>query len=368
MIYLDNAATTQYLPEVFDAMMNAPFGNPGSLHSVGREARYAIDKARVAIARTINAKSEQIIFTASATEANNIVIKSAIENGFKIITTPIEHKSILNPVSKCDKELYTFYAIDEDELIGKASYVEGNKLVSVMGVNNEIGNRFDINRIGNECRRIGALFHVDASQAYGKFKIDVERDCIDMMTIAGHKIHGPKGIGVLYVRDRSMINKQVLGGGQEFGYRAGTENVAGIVGFGKAAEIACGDLSDEFYSKKAEHMHALTSTFLEEVTKVGGLHVNGNPDKASGIINLRFDGVNGETLVLLLSTMGVMISAGSACNENDSTPSYVLKVIGLTDSETRCSVRFSFCATNSIDEAIRSAKIVRQAVDALREI
>lgn len=375
MIYLDNAATTKVSDEVLEAMnpyFYERYGNPSSIHIEGRKAKKAIENARYQIANTINAKPEQIIFTSGATEADNLAIMSGvrsldpIRNPHRLcsVVSTIEHKAILEFSKVLKREfpqIYTYgnTTLDILYLLKTRSSIG---FLSTMYINNETGYMFDIPRIGALCHELGIKLHTDCAQAYGKIDIDVERDNIDYMSVSGHKIHAPKGVGFLYARDPETVKPMLFGGGQEFGLRSGTENVAGIVGLGVAAEMACRN-----YELKSAKMRKFLRLFVSELDdRTTGYHINGNPFDGSGIVNVRFEGVDGETLVMYMNAKGIMISTGSACNSSDIIPSHVLTSIGLTDDEARASVRISFSKYTTEEEVVIAAKEMANSVNVLR--
>ena len=375
MIYLDNAATTKVSDKVLEAMkpyLTGTYGNPNSIHIEGRKARKAIENARHQVAKTINAKPEQIIFTSGATEADNLAVLSGVRgldpvrdpHRLSTVVSKIEHKAVLEFAKELKREYPAIYAhgVSTLEIMYLLRTRSSIGFLSTMYINNETGYMFDIPRIGAFCKELGVKFHTDCAQAYGKVDIDVERDHIDYLSVSGHKIHAPKGVGFLYARDPESVKPMIFGGGQEFGLRSGTENVAGIVGFGAAAEIACAG-----YELKKERMSKLIRLFVAELyDNAEGVHINGAPDAVSGIINVRFDGIDGETLVMYMNAKGIMISAGSACNSNDQIPSHVLTAQGLTDDEARASVRVSFSKYNTEEEAVEAARTMAKAVNVLR--
>lgn len=375
MIYLDNAATTRVSEEVLEAMipyLSEEYGNPSSIHIEGRKARKAIENARHKIAETINAKPEQIIFTSGATEADNMAILSGVRsldpvrNPHRLcsLVTPIEHKAILEYVKELRVDYPAIYThgVDTLELLFLLKTRSSIGFLSTMYINNETGYMFDIPKIGDLCNDLGIVFHSDCAQAYGKIDIDVERDHLDFISVSGHKIHAPKGVGFLYARNPETIRPILFGGGQEFGYRSGTENVAGIVGLGVAAEMAC-----QNYDIKMAKMRKLTNYLLDELSsRTDGFRVNGKPHDASGIINLYFENIDGETLVLYLNTKGIMVSAGSACNSYEAVPSHVLKALGMSDNEARSSIRISFSKYTTEEEVIIAAREIASAVSVLR--
>lgn len=382
MIYLDNAATTQIAPEVLDAMMpylTDNFGNAGTLYSLGRKAADAVAHARQQVADMLNCSPEQIIFTSGGTEANNLVF-SGLQPYLRkikktnIITSPIEHDSVLKAVKKmCTKSVFdvTFLNPTKIGLITSQSVnraiTSTTGLVSVMHTNNETGTVNPINIIGDVCNAKNVLFHTDCVQAAGSRELNVNKLGCDFLSLSSHKIHGPKGVGVLYAKDKSILSPVICGGSeQEFGVRGGTENVAGIVGLGKACELISKNL--EGYS---QHTFKLKTLFcrrlVKELEKFGlekSLHINASTTD-SKVINLRFDRVDGQTLVLLLDSKGIFISAGSACRSHNSEPSHVLLGIGLSPDEARESVRVSFSHNQSEGEVLVAAAEIGECVATL---
>lgn len=378
MIYLDNAATTKVSQEVRDAMfecMENNYGNPGSIHSAGRDAYKAVWDAKVKLGNIINGEPEHVIFTSGGSEANNLALRgisSHLEQlGLThIITTAVEHKSVLNPLKQLSFDGrfdVTYIKPDEDGSISlqkiKDSITDKTGVLSVMGVNNETGNLHDLKALGNLCRREQLFFHTDCVQAFCQTPIDVNEFEIDFLTASAHKIHGPKGVGMLWCRFNHMIDPIILGGKQEFGLRAGTENVPGIVGFGVAAELAAKRIESEKneYTRKINELNRRLFSELGEI-----IHINGMPYEGSKTINYRFDGVDGETLVLALNAAGIMVSAGSACNSHSAEASHVLKAYGLTDRESRSSIRISLSKYTTMEDIIFAADQIIQSVRILR--
>mgnify|MGYP002544361138 len=376
LVYLDNAATTRVSPEVVSGMIpyfEEVYGNAGSIHCMGRSARKAIDIAREQVSRPIGAKPENIIFTSCGSEANNLALFGVAEQLSKtgnthIIISNIEHDSVLG----CVHDLQYKYGFDvsiaraDKNGIVSASEIkslmrEYTGLVSVMAVNNELGTMNPIREIGELCRSREVMFHTDCVQAYCNIPIDVEKDCIDFLSVSGHKFHAPKGVGFLYARNKEFINPILVGGGQEYGLRAGTENTPYIVGLGKAAELA----SDKVRNRNT--YSELIRAFVSEIgNRIDGVHINGTPYSGSKIVNIRFDGVDSETLLLFLDSQGVCVSAGSACAAHSAKPSHVLKAIGLTDMEARSSIRISISDETTKDELNFAAKEICESVNILR--
>ena len=377
MIYLDNAATTRIDPQVLEAMMpylTGQYGNPGTLYKLGMQARKAVENARKQVADFIGAKPEQIIFTSGGTEANNLVflgtadyLKDIGKPG--IIASRYEHDSVIRSAYRLNVRHgfgVTYFYPDHEGHVNP-SEVESKGfgdtgLISVMYVNNETGSENDIQEIANVCKKKGVLFHTDCVQAAGCYPIDVVEIGCDFLSISSHKIHGPKGVGALYVKDPTILSPLIVGGkSQEFGLRGGTENVAGIVGFGKACELAKQNLHTT-----QNHCSILKQLFynhlIEDMANIGLppdiVHINGEQIIKHGkTLNLRFDGVDAETLLLMLSTKGVCVSAGSACTSHESQPSHVLTAMGLSPDEARSSVRISFSKMNTQEEVRDAANI-----------
>lgn len=384
MIYLDNASTTKIDPSVLDAMM--PFlmdeyGNPGTIYGLGRRAKEAVEKARAQVAKFIGAKPEQIIFTSGGTEANNMVFASLLsflEQSEKthVITTSSDHVSVLDSARNlCIKRGFDLTELQVNhhgcvELGNlKSELRENTGLVSIMYMNNETGSENPVEEIGAMCRERGILFHSDCVQAAGCCKLDVEKMNCDFLSLSSHKIHGPKGVGALYVRNMSLITPMIRGGSaQEFGMRGGTENVAGIVGFGAACE-----LMNERLHEIDVHNSMLKQVFynvLEENLKAQGLknvlHLNGDLIIKHGkTINIRFDDVDGETLLLMLDAKGIYVSAGSACHSHESKPSHVLLAMGIDPEDARNSIRVSFSKMNTEAEVKYAAGVIANCVAAL---
>ncbi len=357
------------------------YGNAGTLYTLGRHAENAVFEARCRVADFINASPEQIIFTSGGTEANNLTFQGVRDylkqSGKKhIIVSAIEHDSVLKAAESLIKDgFYITYLQPESSgsvSPDKVSDVirKDTGLISVMYVNNETGAVNEIKEIGQICKTHSILFHTDCVQAAGCYPIDVVEIQCDFISISSHKIHGPKGVGALFARDRNVLNPLIFGGSkQEFGLRGGTENVAGVVGFGKACELALKGRAD--YAKtvawyKEKFVKKLMEN-LEEYDMSNIVSVNGENDLHNGrILNLRFEDVDGETLLLMLDAYGVCVSAGSACTSHESQPSHVLIAIGLTPYEARSSIRISFSEFNTMQEIEEAVKIMTNCVVTLR--
>lgn len=394
MIYLDNAATTRIAPKILEAMLpylKNEYGNAGAIYSLGRRAAGAVNKARQQVADLISATPEQIIFTSGGGEANNLVLhglRTYLERQRKthIITSPTEHDSILNSVKALCDPLYcndeklikygfgvSYLGVNEHGIVSTKELLglltEDVGLVSVMYVNNETGSVNPIREIGRICADKDILFHTDCVQAAGCFPIDVNDIGCDFLSISSHKIHGPKGMGALYVKNKELLSPIIHGGaGQEFGLRGGTENVAGIVGFGMACEIARAEL--EHYEETTTFYKQSFVRKLQEGLKGSGVNfrINGEDENRRGrILNLCFPGIDGETLLLMLDAKGVCVSAGSACRSHESKPSKVLLAMGLSPNEARSSIRVSFSEFNSLREIKVASEILAECVRALND-
>jgi len=379
-IYMDNHATTAVDPRVLEAMMpyfTVKFGNAASRnHSFGWEAEQAVEAAREQIARLIGATAKEIIFTSGATESNNLAIKGIAEmyreRGNHIITQVTEHKAVLDTCKRLEKHGYrvTYLPVKADGLIDledlKRAMDDKTILVTIMAANNEIGVLQPIAEIGKLCHEKNVLFHTDAVQAVGKVPIDVIADNIDVLSLSGHKIYGPKGVGALYVRRRNprvQIAAQIDGGGHERGMRSGTLNVPGIVGLGKACEIAQQEMKAE-----AAHLTALRDRLKNKLeSELDYVHVNGSMEHhLPGNLNMSFVYVEGESL--LMGINDIAVSSGSACTSATLEPSYVLKALGLGDDVAHSSIRFGLGRFNTQVEVDYVAAKVIDVVKHLRQL
>lgn len=376
-VYFDNAATTMINGEVLQTMMpylTNVFGNSSSLHSFGRESVAGVDNARDAIAKYIGAKNSEVFFTCGGTEANNWAIRGVayanISKGKHIITSQIEHASIIDSCKQLEKEGFTvtYLPVDSTGLVSVSDLLHAIKptttIVSIMAVNNEIGTIQNIKAISEIVRFYGAYFHVDAVQALGCFPLNVDDLGIDLMSISSHKIHGPKGAGALYVRSNVKISKFMHGGEQEMNRRGGTLNVPAVVGFGKAIELNARDMA--FKDKK---MYELTDYFTKKILyEIPNIKINGNPyQKVHNIVSVTFEGVEGENLMMLLDLKGIAVSTGSACASGSLEKSHVLKACGLSDADIRGTVRFSFDINNTKDEIDYVVRTLCEEVEKLRK-
>ena len=376
--YFDHAATTPVKKEVLDVMkpfFSDEYGNPSSIHIKGALAKEAIEKAREEIAECINADKNEIYFTSGGTESDNMAIKGFAKankkKGNHIITTQIEHKAILESCKELEDEGFevTYIGVDKYGIVNlnelEECIKENTILISVMFANNEIGSIQPIKKIGDIAHKYNIAFHTDAVQAMGNVRINVKEMNIDMLSMSGHKFYGPKGVGVLYVNDGIFFKPIISGGGQEKNKRGGTENVANIVGIGKALKLATENI--ETYNQK---LYGLSETFLNEIDKRNiNVKLNGHPLKRlKGNINLTLKGVDAESLLLLLSEKGICISNGSACSANSKKSSHVLKSIGLTDDEAKETIRITFGEDNETKDVKYLAEEIEKIVYNLNEM
>ncbi|MDP2892389.1 MAG: cysteine desulfurase NifS [Bacillota bacterium] len=375
-VYLDHAATTFVKKEVLDEMLPyfaEKYGNASSLHRDGREARAAIDRARSRTAGAIGARDEEIIFTSGGTESDNLAIKGVAEayeqKGRHIITTKIEHDAVLNTCEYLEKKGFevTYLPVDEYGLVSPETLEKAIRsdtiLISVMFANNEIGTLEPIDKIGEIARAKNIIFHTDAVQAVGSVPIDVEKMKIDMLSLSAHKIYGPKGTGALYVKKGIKLSPQSHGGAHESKRRAGTENVPGIVGLGKAIELAGANIGGY-----AERLRAMREKLIRGIQEnVSDVRLNGHPEKRlPGNANFSFEFIEGEALLLLLDMAGISSSTGSACTSGSFKPSHVLSAIGLPAEIAQGSVRFTFGDANKEGDADYCIEQIIKIVQRLR--
>ena len=378
-IYLDNSSTTRPSRSVVDIvvkMMTEDYGNPSSLHRKGLEAEHNVKEARLQIAETLRAKEKEIFFTSGGTESNNwAIIGTAVaarRRGNRILITSMEHPAVSEPVRflekmgfRCDRIPVDRFGIPDlsafEELLSADTV-----LVSAMYVNNEIGSVVPVAEMARMIheKSPNALFHVDAVQAYGKYRINPAKLGIDLMSVSGHKLHGPKGTGFLYIRDGAHIVPVIYGGGQQKGMRSGTDNVPGIAGLGIAAREAYTD-----FEVKTEHMRRLRKRLEEGLLSMDHVILHGpelEEEKAPHIVNAAFPGVGAEILLHVLEERGIYVSAGSACSTHKRTASPTLSAIGAGDQELTSSVRFSFCELNTEEEVDTVIAVLREVLPALR--
>jgi len=379
MIYLDNAATTPVDRKVVRAMM--PYfaekcGNASSLHSKGREAKEALEKARKIIARSINAKIDEIIFTSGGTESNNLAVKGLAfsyeeRKGKKghIITTKIEHDCVLNACKWLEKQGWkvTYLDVDKEGFVSpdelEKAITKDTVLVSIIHGNNEIGTIQNLEGLGKICKERGVLFHTDACQSYTKTELNVKKMNLDLVTLNAHKIHGPKGVGALYIREGIKITPLAHGGGHEKGLRSGTENIPGIVGFAEAVK--------QMKRKNVEKMTKLRDKLIKGIEeKIQEVRLNGprGEKRLCNNINFSFKGVEGEAIGMMLDAKGICSSTGSACSSKSLEPSHVLKAIGLSDEEAHGSLRLSLGKENTEEEIDKVLEVMPKIIKKLRKI
>lgn len=371
-IYVDNAATTKISDSVFEAMLpflKEEYGNPSSIYELARRSKRAVEEARGKVARALGAKENEIYFTSCGTEADNWAIKGAAERMAKkgkkhIITTNVEHHAVLHTCQYLEKHGFdvTYLPVDSKGLITAQQVAdairEDTALVTIMYANNEIGTIMPISEIGKICRERGVWFHTDAVQAVGHVPIDVQEQNIDMLSLSGHKIHAPKGVGALYIRNGVVIENFMHGGGQERNKRGGTENTASIVGLGQAITDAVADIEG-----KIERVTKLRNDIIDELLKIPSSRLNGDREKRlCGNINISFEAVEGESLLLRLDINGICASSGSACTSGSLDPSHVLLAIGLPHEIAHGSLRISIGEDLTKEQADYIIETVPKAV------
>jgi cysteine desulfurase len=376
-VYMDHAATTFTKPEVAESMLpflKEQFGNPSSLYSIGREGKEAVEKAREQLAKALGAKPEEIYFTSGGTESDNWAVKgtafSRRKKGKHIITTSIEHHAVLYPCEYLESQGFevTYLPVDSSGLVDpaevEAAIREDTILISVMYANNEIGTIEPIREIGEIAKERSVLFHTDAVQVIGTVPLEMKhrhRD-VDMLSLSSHKFYGPKGIGALYLREGTEIDNYMQGGGQERGKRAGTENVAGIVGMGKAIELATANIEE--HNEKIKKMR---DSLLAGVLEISSCRLNGHPEKRlPGNLNFSFEYIEGESLLLMLDQMGVCGSTGSACSSGSLETSHVLRAIGLPPKIAQGSLRLTLGDANYGEDIDYVLEVLTETVGKLR--
>ena len=377
-VYADNAATTAMSQTAIAAMLpyfDKIYGNPSSLHSIGQEAKEALENARATVAQCLGCEPREILFTSGGSEADNQAIISAARFGARmgkkhIITTAFEHHAVLHTLNRLEKEGFevTYLDVSHGHNITaqqvKDAIRPDTALVTVMYANNEIGSVLPIPQIGAVCREAGVLFHTDAVQAAGHLHIDVKEQNIDMLSLSGHKFHGPKGVGALYVRRGIALTNLIEGGAQERGKRAGTENIAGICGMAAALEEACAHLDEN-----AAKVTAMRDRLIEGLSKIPHCALNGDPvNRLPGNISFCFEGIEGESLLLLLDMKGVAASSGSACTSGSLDPSHVLLAIGRVHDVAHGSLRLSLSEYNTEEEIDHILTVVPEVVQYLRNM
>ena len=373
-IYLDNAATTKIDSKVLQEMLpylTDKFGNASSSHLSGQEAKNAIAKNRRIIAKSIGAKTHEIIFTSGGTEANNFALKGLFFENYPeknhIITTKIEHDCILKTCSWLEKQgaEITYLDVNEEGFIDledlKTKINDKTFIVSIIHGNNEIGTIQDLESIGKICKEKNVLFHTDACQSFTKVPIDVKKMNLDLVTLNAHKIHGSKGVGALYIKEGIKITPLLHGGGQEFKLRSSTENVSGIVGFGKVVKIASWS--------NVKNMFKLRDYFIEELLKISDTDLNGSKEnRLCNNINICFNNIEGEAIGSFLTAKGIFCSTGSACSSKSLEPSHVLTAIGLTPLKANSSIRISLSKYTTKEEIDFAIQEIKKTVEKLRKI
>ena len=388
-VYLDNNATTPVLPEVFEAMRPfylEQFGNASSIHHFGQHARAAVEKARASVAELLNARPAEIVFTSGGTEADNLGIFGLVQRGDHVITSTIEHSAVMNSCKRLEQMgcEVTFVPVNSQGEIYPgnvyAALRSNTRLISIMMANNETGVVQPVEEIGKIAEEADVFFHTDAVQAAGKIPIDVQKIRCDALTISGHKIHAPQGTGALYIRKGTLIQPQIYGGSHERQRRAGTENLPGIVGLGKAAELSkqwllCPSTPTSGVDGARENgspaeMAAMRDRLQEAVlSAMNDVGVNGqNAPRVPNTTNLWFDHVEGEALVIALDLKGLAVSSGAACSSGAIEPSHVLLAMGLPQQRARASIRVSLGKQTTQEDIDFAAKVIPETVARLREI
>jgi cysteine desulfurase len=372
-IYLDNAASTKVDERVLKTMIpyfDEKYGNASSVHIIGQEAKRALEESRDTIASSIGAKSDEIVFTSGGTESNNFVLKGlffANPDKKHIIVSKIEHDCILNTCKWLEKlgARITYLDVDSEGFVNpedvKKAITKDTLVVSIIHGNNEIGTIQDLESIGKICREKGVYFHTDACQSYTKTILNVKKQNLDMVTLNSHKIHGPKGVGALYIREGIKITPLMHGGGHERGFRSGTENVSGIVGFAKAVKIS--------NSREISKMQDLRDMLIEGILKIPNTRLNGSKTKRlANNVNVSFNNIEGEAIGSYLEAYNICSSTGSACASHSLQKSHVLKAIGLTDSQINSSIRLSLSKLTTKEEIEKVLAILPKVVEKLRKI
>ena len=377
-IYADNAATTALSKPVLDEMMpylTTEYGNASSLYDLGGRAKMAVEKARSQVAAAIGAEAKEIYFTGGGSESDNWAIKGVADLQAKkgkkhIISTAFEHHAVLHTLDRLKKNGFeiTLLPVHENGIVRvdelESAIREDTALVTVMYANNEIGTVQPIAEIGEICKKHGVIFHTDAVQAVGNLEIDVKAENIDLLSMSSHKFHGPKGVGALYIRKGLVIPNLIDGGAQERGRRAGTENTAGIVGMGKALELAVAGMKD-----RNEKLIQIRDRIMDGALKIERSRVNGDRNcRLPGNVSLCFEGVEGESLLLMLDLKGVAASSGSACTSGSLDPSHVLLSLGLPHEIAHGSLRLSFSDDNTLEDADYILSVLPEIIDRLRSM
>jgi cysteine desulfurase len=374
-VYLDNNATTPLLPEVFEAMrpyFSDHFGNASSIHHHGQETRAAVERSRESVAALLGCRASEVVFTSGGTEADNLAMFGLLKPGDHVITSTLEHHAVLNSCKYLESMSceVTYVPVDSRGLVDPEDILRAlrpnTKLITVMMANNETGVLQPLEQIGDIAAEADVYFHTDAVQAAGKVKIDVKTIGCDLLSLSGHKMHAPQGVGALFVRRGTLLHPMLHGGRHERSRRAGTENVPGIVGFGKAAEIANVSLARGDMKSIATLRDRIERTLLERVEAVG---VNGDSaPRVPNTTNIYFDYIEGEALVIALDLKGIAVSTGAACSSGAIEPSHVLIAMGLPPQRARASLRFSLGKQNTVEEVEFALGLIPQTVARLRDL
>ncbi|MEK6757876.1 MAG: cysteine desulfurase family protein [Nanoarchaeota archaeon] len=374
-IYFDNAASTKVDEEVVKEMLpyfTEKYGNPSSQHTKGQEAKEALDDARKKIAKSINAKTHELIFTSGGTESNNLALKGLFYSNYPeknhIITTKIEHDCVLNACKWLEKQgaKVTYLDVDKEGFVNpeaiKNAITNKTFVVSIIHGNNEVGTIQDLEKIGKICKEKGVLFHTDACQGYTKTLVDVKKQNLDLVTLNSHKIHGPKGVGALYIKDGIKITPIAHGGGHERKLRSGTENIPGIVGFAKSSEILT--------KKEIKKMVELRDKLIEGILKIPDTRLNGSrgEKRICNNVNVSFNNIEGEAIGGYLENLGICTSTGSACMSHSLEPSHVLMALGLTHVQANSSLRISISKYTTEEEVNYFLQELPKIVEKLRRI
>lgn len=376
-IYLDNSATTKVSDEVLAEVMpwlKEGYGNPSSIYSLGRKSAIALSNSRRTCAEVLGAELGEIIFTSGGTEGNNFAIKSACEIGASlgkkhIITTPIEHHSVLEAVRRMEKQGFSvsYLSVDKEGMVDPGELTalirEDTVLVSVMAVNNELGTIEPVAEIGGICREKGVIFHSDCVQAIGNTPINVKEMKADILTLSGHKIHGLKGTGLIYINKRLSLPTFMDGGRQELGKRAGTENVPGIVGLARAMQ-----LSRENLSEKSERLSRYRKFLIEKLSEIQDCTLNSGEHSVNNILNFSFKNIESEALILQLDLKGIAVSGGSACASGALDPSHVLTAVGLSQEQAKGAIRISMSGYTTMEELVEFTEVLPEVVAKLRKL
>lgn len=374
-IYFDNNATTPLLPEVRAAMepyFSEHFGNASSIHHHGQETRSAVEHAREAVAKLLGCRASEVVFTSGGTEADNLGIFGIVQPGDHVITSTVEHHAVLFSAHRLEEMRcpVTFVPVDGDGLVDpddvRKALRPNTRLISIMMANNEIGVVQPVGAIGKIAEEAGVFFHTDAVQAAGKIPLDVNSIGCHLLSISGHKLHAPQGVGALYVRKGARLQPLFYGGRHERQRRAGTENVAGIVGLGRAAELAVAGFANGEVEKMAAMRGRLESAVLA-ATEASGVN-GGSAPRVPNTTNIYFDHTEGEALVIALDLKGLAVSTGAACSSGATEPSHVLTAMKLTPERARASIRFSLGKQNTEDEVEIAVRMVPETVARLREL